>query len=145
MRDIGLRIVIGHESGSCPNPGTSINDFTVMDTSGIHVLPLSFCQCLGHPHVRIQLLRTGWLPASLERPRSAFTFDCLEMFQLLNQQGKLSAHDYCKTLAQISDATSLKHFPVCYIFYCVDINPNAPYYHRTDTINSFHAYAYGGT
>lgn len=112
LREIDFRIVIGHETGSCPNPGPFIEDFTVVDTSGIHVLPVSFCQCLGRPHVRVQLLRTGWFPASLKQPRSAFTFDCLETFQLLNLQGKLSAHDFCKTLDQISDATSLKYFPV---------------------------------
>lgn len=114
LREIGFSIVIGHEGGSCPRPGPLINDFTILDTSGIHVVPVSFCQCPTAPHVRIQLLRTGWFPATLERPRSAFTFDCLETFQLLNLQGKLSAHDYCKTLDHISDATSQKYFPVSY-------------------------------
>lgn len=138
LREIGFSVVIGHEVGSCPRPAATINNFTVVDTSGIHIFPVSFCQCIGHVHPRIQLLRAGWFPASLERPRSAFTFDCLETFQYLNLQGKLSAHGYCKTLDQISDATSLSNFPVLIFYSSTFMNINLMYHqYRTVTIHFY--------
>lgn len=117
LHQIGFKVIIGHEDGLCPSPTTEIRNFTVVDSSGVHAFPLSFCDCFGHPHHRIQLLRAGWLPASIKQPRTAFTFDCLETFQLLNLQGKVSAHDFCKSLDHKSDSTGLKNFPVCIYLY----------------------------
>lgn len=148
LRDIGFRIVIGHEVGSCPCPGPPIEDFTVVNTSGLHIIPVSFCQCLGHPHIRIQLLRSGWFPASLGRPRSAFTFDCLETFQLLNLQGKLSAHDYCKALDQISDIrrhVSHESSGMTLHLMIGTISCLTSLHYRIVMINSSHAHVYGVT
>lgn len=39
----------------------------------------------------------------MERPNSAFTFDVLNTFQLLNLQGKLSAHDFYQALVHKTD------------------------------------------
>ena len=39
-------MVIGHERGSCKSPSAPIEDFTVVDLSGIHVLSMSFCDCV---------------------------------------------------------------------------------------------------
>ena len=100
-------MVIGHEVGSCTSAGSPIDNFTIVDTTGIHTIPVSFCQCIGTPHSRIQLLQSGLMPASTNRPRSAFTFDVLNTFHLITLQGKVSAFDYYYSLEHKSDNTGL--------------------------------------
>jgi hypothetical protein len=108
-------MVIGHDNGTCRLPSSAVKNFTVVDTSGIHTLPVCFCECSGAPHRRIQLLRAGWMPASLERPRSAFTFDVLDTFHLLTLQGKISAFDFYYALEHKSDNTGQRKLKVKWI------------------------------
>jgi hypothetical protein len=53
----------------------------------------------------MQLLQSTWFPASLDRPQTAFTFDVLDTFQLLNLQGKISAYDFYYSLDHKTDNT----------------------------------------
>jgi hypothetical protein len=54
-----------------------------------------------------QLLRERWFPATLARPQTVFTFDCLETFHELTLQGKTSLYDYYHTLLRRSDNANL--------------------------------------
>jgi hypothetical protein len=45
-------------------------------------------------HSRTQLLRARWFPATFDRPRTAFTFDCLDTFHELTLQGKTPLYDF---------------------------------------------------
>ena len=56
---------------------------------------------------RIQLLRRGWFPATLDRPRTAFTFDCLETFHELTLQGKVNLYDFYHTILRKTDNANL--------------------------------------
>jgi len=98
---------MGHEGGPCPYPDHAIKDFTVVDISGIYTITLRFCACVGAPHARDQLLAASWFPASLDRPQTAFTFDVLDTFQLLNLQGKISAFDFYYSLDHKTDNTGV--------------------------------------
>ena len=51
--------------------------------------------------------REGWFPATLARPQTIFTFDCLETFHELTLQGKTSLYDYYNTLLRRSDNANL--------------------------------------
>jgi hypothetical protein len=55
------------------------------------------------------------MPASLERPRSAFTFDVLDTFHLLTLQGKISAFDFYYALEHKSDNTGQRKLKVKWI------------------------------
>ncbi|KZP18044.1 hypothetical protein FIBSPDRAFT_717468, partial [Athelia psychrophila] len=109
LQNIGLQIQLGHDGQDCPAPAplTKSTDFEVIDTSGQHTVTISFCGCPGfgvsHYHPRIQLLRMQWLPATTDRPNTAFTFDVLNTFQLLSLQGKLSAYDFYQSLVHKTD------------------------------------------
>lgn len=89
-------------------PTDNVPSFIVFDTSGIHSVNLSYCGCIGAPHRRIQLLRSLWFPASFDRPKTAFTFDLLNTFHLLNLQGKLSLYDFHEAIYNKSDNTRLR-------------------------------------
>ena len=84
-----------------------------MDICGIHTISLRFCGCIGAAHPRDQLIASSWFPASLDRPQTAFTFDVLDTFQLLNLQGKLSAYDFYYSLDHKSDNTGVLRIQVC--------------------------------
>lgn len=103
LQNIGQQIQIGHDDDGCPAPTSKSTNFEVLDTSGQHTVTVTFCGCPGAQHPRVQLLRMQWFPASMERPNSAFTFDLLNTFQLLNLQGKLSAHDFYWALVHKTD------------------------------------------
>jgi hypothetical protein len=60
------------------------------------------------------------MPASLDRPKSAFTFDVLDTFQLLTLQGKTSAYDYYYSLAHKTDNTGLQNLKVFIYLYLFD-------------------------
>lgn len=81
--------------------------------TGQHTITLSFCDCNGCPPRRFQLLRMQWFPGTVDRPRTAFTFDCLNTFQLINLQGKLSAYDYYLSLMRKSDNLGVLGLKVC--------------------------------
>lgn len=98
LQKLGLKVHLGHGGGPCPSATAEISNFVVVDTSGQHTITMSFCECLGAPPCRIQLLRVSWFPATLLRPQTAYTFDVLNSFQLVNLQGKLSAYDYYLSL-----------------------------------------------
>jgi hypothetical protein len=99
---------MGHEGDPCPYPDHSIKNFTVVDVSGIHAITLRFCGYVGALHPRNQLLAASWFPASLDRPQTAFTFDVLDTFQLLNLQGKISAFDFYYSLDHKTDNTGVR-------------------------------------
>ncbi|KAH7904723.1 hypothetical protein BJ138DRAFT_1138468 [Hygrophoropsis aurantiaca] len=103
LQQLGLVVYLGHDGLACPMFGYTINDFIVVASNGIHCVSAKFCTCLLAPSHPVQLLRSQLVPATVHRPRTAFTFEVLTFFQLENLQGKLAAYDFCETLARISD------------------------------------------
>lgn len=117
LRSLGLEIQLGHHGGSCPIPGELRRDFTVVHTNGVHSVDVRFCGCsssYGASYPRIQLLRASWLPASLDSPRTATTFDCLQTFHVLTLQSKVSAYDYYLSIAHLSDSIGCSDQKVCH-------------------------------
>lgn len=58
----------------------------IVDTSGIHELPVAPCLCATAKPIDIQLLELGLYPATQRRPKTAFTTRCLDDVPL-DQQG----------------------------------------------------------
>ncbi|KIJ31208.1 hypothetical protein M422DRAFT_186299 [Sphaerobolus stellatus SS14] len=86
LRELGLRVSLGHSGALCPNPQKHISKFCVMDTTGFHFL-----------------LKVGWYPMTVHRPRSAVTFTLLRHFDLLRMQAKVSAFDFYNTLVRTTN------------------------------------------
>ncbi|KAM6490236.1 hypothetical protein JOM56_014213 [Amanita muscaria] len=98
--------VLGHGGASCPLPSTGPANFCIFDTSGIHYISVNFCDCR-IIHQRTQLLRARWFPATFNRPKTAFTFDCLDTFHELTLQGKTPLYDFYHTVLHKTDNLEL--------------------------------------
>ena len=108
LQNIGLRYQLGHSSGRCPCPEPGPKNFVVFDNSGPHWISIDYCRCSADPLSNwVQLLREKWFPATLTRPQTVFSFDCLATFHELTLQGKTSLYDYYHTLLRLSDNANL--------------------------------------
>ncbi|KAF8834341.1 hypothetical protein BDN67DRAFT_1048589 [Paxillus ammoniavirescens] len=103
LRDLGLRIQLGHKSGQiCSNPLKAYTDtFIVIDTLGIHVVSLDFCNCEKLEALTQQLLCMSWFPATPTHPRTAATFRLLTQFHLISLESKISAYEFYNALSRL--------------------------------------------
>jgi len=106
LLELGYSFYIGHQHTPCPSPDSVFQKILVIDLSGAHYVNVQFCICKERPewieHYR-QLLRMRWYPASLDRPRTAFTFDLLDTYHKITLQGKLNLYDFYILVMQKSD------------------------------------------
>jgi CxC2 like cysteine cluster associated with KDZ transposases len=86
--------------------------FVIVDKSGIHHIPVRWCQCPGCPEKDIQLLSMDLFPASYDRIQTAFTFHVLDDFLLDNLECKTSAYHYCSKLARVTSPVFPHTVPV---------------------------------
>ncbi|KAG0698806.1 hypothetical protein DFH29DRAFT_983758 [Suillus ampliporus] len=110
LKKLGLRVQLGHPVGEhCLLPQRAFNDdFTLIDTNGIHEIGLDFCGCeVAERHTK-QLLHTAWFPATSTDPRSAATFRILEQYHLLSFESKASGYEFYHSLARLTDNTGLQ-------------------------------------
>lgn len=112
LQELGLEVHLGHGGLPCPRPLAEVKNFTVVDLSGVHSVHLSYCGCLGSPERRVQLLRQAWFPASMKTPETAFTFDLLNTFHLLNLQSKTALYDFWNAIRHKSDNSGTRETKV---------------------------------
>ncbi|KAJ7306865.1 hypothetical protein DFH08DRAFT_720597 [Mycena albidolilacea] len=112
LKTLGLVIQLGHPVGySCPNPLKAIKTFVVIDVTGVHNVDVNFCQCDGRLEKRQQLMRVSWWPATARDPQTCATLAVVRLFQLLNCLGKLSAHDFLRSLEFLTNNDGLAPVP----------------------------------
>ncbi|KAG1855222.1 hypothetical protein F4604DRAFT_1883241 [Suillus subluteus] len=111
-KSMGICLQFGHTSGvCCDNPLLVFNDdFVIINYNGIYEVGLDFCGCASaQPHIT-QLLRVCLFPATTVDPKTATTFWSLEYFQMLSFESKVSAYEFYKTAAHLTDNTGI-HVP----------------------------------
>ncbi|KAJ7809233.1 hypothetical protein B0H14DRAFT_2379873, partial [Mycena olivaceomarginata] len=112
LKTLGLVIQLGHPVGyGCPNPLKAIKTFAVIDVTGLHNVDVNFCQCDGRLEKRQQLMRVRWWPATARDPQTCATFAVVRLFQLLNCLGKVSAHDFLRSLEFLTNNDGLSPVP----------------------------------
>lgn len=108
---MGLRVQLGHPPGEeCLVRAKAINDdFVVIDTDMVHEIALDYCAC-GHTSKDQveQLLERRLFPATLSNPKTAATFRCLEFFELLQYESKLTPFEFYNTVSRLTDNTGLR-------------------------------------
>lgn len=116
LKSLGLRIQLGHASPArCTNPVPAFNDdFTIIDSDGIHQVGLDFCGCQQAASPVVQLLRRRLFPATTIDPKTAATFRVLETFQLLSFSSKISGYEFYRSVARRTDNTGILPVPVSY-------------------------------
>ncbi|KAH9925040.1 uncharacterized protein BXZ73DRAFT_50156, partial [Epithele typhae] len=87
---------------------------TIAHTNGFHRLSVSFCKCTGHKTEDIQLLEMGYYPGSQNRPRSAFTFQCLDGFLTENRVCKTSPFSFHSKLCHMTNENAPHWVPMAY-------------------------------
>lgn len=103
LRDLGLRIQLGHLDGECVNPERGPRLFTVLHTNGIHLVHVDFCHCDQCISDQQQLLRSRWYPATVHYPRTCATIELLNHFHVLALAGKISHHEFYLSLERLTD------------------------------------------
>ncbi|KAG2090914.1 uncharacterized protein F5147DRAFT_748193 [Suillus discolor] len=110
LKKLGLCVQLGHPAGEfCLLPQKVVNDdFTLIDSNGIHEIGLDFCGCKTAKRHTKQLLRITWFPATSTNPRTAATFQILEQYHLLSFESKVSGYEFYHSLARMTDNTRLR-------------------------------------
>jgi hypothetical protein len=80
----------------------------VVDSSGVHHLPVVWCKCKDHEDRKdLQLLQMGYYPASYRSTRTVFTFSVLDEFIISNLECKTPAMSFYAKLRRLTS----KAFP----------------------------------
>ncbi|KAJ7816714.1 hypothetical protein B0H14DRAFT_2374442, partial [Mycena olivaceomarginata] len=112
LMSLGVVIQLGHPPGfSCPNPLKANKNFVLIDVTGVQNVAVNFCQCDGRLEKRQQLMRVCWWPATARDPQTCATFAVVRFFQLLNCLGKVSAHDFLRSLELLTNNDGLHPVP----------------------------------
>lgn len=108
LREAGLIMQLGHDGGPCSNPHDPMI-LTIIDFTGIHHINVRFCDCgiIGSSKYFVQMLRAGWWPASLRRPKTGFTVRLLELFHALTLQSKTNGYDFYRSIVRMTDGSGL--------------------------------------
>ncbi|KAJ7780811.1 hypothetical protein DFH07DRAFT_865230 [Mycena maculata] len=112
LHSLGLVMQLGHPPGySCTNSTPAHVHFTVIDVTGVHPVCVRFCNCDSRVEHRQQLMRVCWWPATARDPQTCATFAVVRLFQIMNCLGKLSAHDFLRSLELLTNNDGLDLFP----------------------------------
>lgn len=87
-------------------------EFIVIDVTGIHGVKVFFCACDGRIEHWQQMMRVCWWPASVLNPRTGTMFAVMWLFQIMNCLGKVSAHDFLRSLELLTNNDGLHPPPV---------------------------------
>jgi hypothetical protein len=85
---------------------------TLVDTNGIHETLVAFCDCGRDGSNVEQLIDSGFLPATADSPKTAFSFRFLREAQMLRLEAKCSIHHIASTLRRLTDNVFTEDIPV---------------------------------
>ncbi|KAF8449492.1 hypothetical protein L210DRAFT_3389489, partial [Boletus edulis BED1] len=75
---------------------------TIVDVSGVHFITISYCHCPGSAPAHLQLFKSRLFPATLQCPRTAFTFHVLDDFIRDNLECGTSGANYFSKLRRVT-------------------------------------------
>ncbi|KIJ30682.1 hypothetical protein M422DRAFT_186777, partial [Sphaerobolus stellatus SS14] len=106
LKELGHIVHFGHGPNACPhvNNEWGVQDITILDVTGVHVVRMGWCRCAGAVTQAEQLLQRKWFPATILRPRTAFTFRVLKLFHLLNQVARTNPWDFAGSMHRLTDS-----------------------------------------
>ncbi|KAG1830059.1 hypothetical protein F4604DRAFT_1695666 [Suillus subluteus] len=104
--DIGsMEDVFAQEEGDTINDTQlGVSNLVIVHSTGVYSHSVSWCQCPGAEKAHhLDLMKARLFPASLTRPRSAFTFDVLDNFLIDALECKTSAMSFYQKLRQFTN------------------------------------------
>ncbi|KAL0056564.1 hypothetical protein AAF712_016832 [Marasmius tenuissimus] len=93
---------LGHPGGICPSPDGP-QTMTVVHTNGVHGTRVRMCFCNGRPDPVEQSMNARLFPATLQAPRTFFTFQLLDEYLNHHLASERSAFAYLGGLRQLTD------------------------------------------
>ncbi|KAN0088257.1 hypothetical protein V8E55_005314 [Tylopilus felleus] len=119
LQHLGYILYLGHQGDPCPLEGTSgmsSQHFTVVDSGGIFIHTVKWCQCDGatKEDKHLQLLQEQLFPATITNPQTAFTFGVLDEFIITSLECKTSAASFYKKLRRMTNNAFPDSLPDCY-------------------------------
>lgn len=118
---LGLIISLGHIGNTCPSQNLLSGPqlVTVMDITGLHYVRIGWCRCFSGPSHSSQLFALGWIPATLSRPTTAFTFRVMKHFQMLSHVARMTPWDFCIAIQRLTDNIEPEELPVSQILWSI--------------------------
>jgi hypothetical protein len=129
---MGLVLNLGHNGSSCPSAADIDGEFmdvdenpfspdyaakeetmVIVDTNGVFSQRVRWCACPDQLRRDMVLFRMGLFPATLDKPKTAFTFQLLDYFHLDQMECKTSASNFFNKLRRITNPTFPHKVPVC--------------------------------
>ncbi|KAJ7026219.1 hypothetical protein C8F04DRAFT_1268392 [Mycena alexandri] len=111
----GLKLVyqLGHGGLPCPRPEAVTRTMVVIHTNGLHTVDYRYCSCdlADRANNLQQLQRSEWYPATTVDPASCATYQCLDLYRMLNVVGNINVHDFVGSLERLTDATKITKLP----------------------------------
>lgn len=83
--------------------GPSTRMMVIVDTNGIHEIPVVSCSCDDALPWDLQLFHLGLYPATSRRPKTAFTFRLLDDVLMTTKECKTSIQNYYNKLRRITN------------------------------------------
>jgi len=130
LQALGFVLHLGHGGSSCPQmseEGYSGTELTVVDLDGIYIHTVAWCACTDPAERWKQLLRTRLYPASVQFPRTAFTFRLLNYFNMDILECDTSSASFMTKLRRLTNLYDPMNVPVSTMFVerCTDIYPQS--------------------
>ncbi|KAG1847220.1 hypothetical protein F4604DRAFT_1594685 [Suillus subluteus] len=104
--DLGsMEDVFAQEEGDTINDTQlGVSNLVIVHSTGVYSHSVSWCQCPGAEKAHhLDLMKARLFPASLTRPRSAFTFDVLDNFLIDTLECKTSAMSFYQKLRRFTN------------------------------------------
>ncbi|KDR66325.1 hypothetical protein GALMADRAFT_1156932 [Galerina marginata CBS 339.88] len=114
LKNLGLRLQLGHMSLRCSNPEPSHINFTILHTNGIHEVSVDFCACTRATSKVRQLLRRRLYPATQDTPRTCATFELLQQLHMLHLTSKCATYDFYRAVEKLTNNTGVNIPPSKY-------------------------------
>ena len=106
----------------------------IIHSTGIFRHKVCWCSCTGPRDHHLQLLRYRLFPASLTRPRTAFTFDVLDHFHIDSMDCKTAAMSFFAKLRRFTD-NAFPHTVQVFVIYVPTKPVMLTPYCRIGTVN----------
>jgi CxC2 like cysteine cluster associated with KDZ transposases len=117
LSKLGLVTFFGHGGEICPMV-TQTYTLTILHIDGFHNISVGYCGCASALPPHLQLFDGRLFPASIDNPKTAFSFELLRQYQIHHLEGKGSAYSYIQSLYRLTNDEGLVEIPVRLITLC---------------------------
>lgn len=111
LSKLGLVTSFGHNGDPCPT-ATLTHPLDVLHIDGFHKITIGYCACSSSLPYHLQLFDGKLFPASIDQPKTVFTFELLCHYQIHHLEGKGSAYTYIQSLYRLTNDEGLSDIPV---------------------------------